>query len=68
MEEEPKASFSDLEMGKQLARKDAEIMWLRSSLVSLWTLARAENSPLTNSQVEIICKHMLDKYPPPAIK
>ena len=56
--------YLDLEMGKQLERKDAEIMWLRSSLVSLWVLARAENSPLTNAQVEIICKHMLDKYPP----
>ena len=52
-------------MAEELERKDAEIMWLRSSLVSLWTLAEAENSPLTLAQVAVICKHTLEKYPAP---
>lgn len=53
----------DWQTGRELERKDAEIMWLRSSLVSLWTLAAAENSPLTLDQVVVICKHTLEKYP-----
>lgn len=53
----------DLESGRELERRDAEIAWLKSSVVSLLILAEAENSPLTNAQVAIICKHTLAKYP-----
>lgn len=53
----------DWQTGRELERKDAEIAWYRSSLVSLLTLADADKSPLTLSQVAVICKHTLDKYP-----
>lgn len=53
----------DWATGRELERKDAEIMWLRSSLVSLLTLAEAEPSPLTNAQVATICRVTLDKHP-----
>lgn len=42
--------------------QEREIEWLRSSLVSLLTLAEAENSPLTNKQVASICKVALNKH------
>lgn len=47
---------------KAVEAKDAEIKWLRSSLVSLLTLAEAENSPLTNKQVASICKVALNNH------
>lgn len=46
----------DLQIGRDLERKDAEIAWLRSSLVALLTLAEADPSPLTNKQVATICR------------
>lgn len=42
---------------------EAEIMWLRSSLVSLLVLAEAKPSPLTNEQVATICRVTLSKRP-----
>lgn len=54
----------DLETGRDQERKDAEIEWLKSSLVSLMTLAEANPSPLTNAQVALICRVTLSKYPP----
>lgn len=53
----------DWETGRELERKDAEIDWLRSSLVSLLTLAEAQPSPLTNEQVASICRMALSKFP-----
>lgn len=41
--------------------RDVEILWLRSSLVTLMMLAAANPSPLTNEQVAAICKVTLDK-------
>lgn len=55
----------DLETGRDLERRDAEIAWLKSSLVSLMTLAEANPSPLTNAQVASICKVTLSKFPSP---
>lgn len=52
----------DLSTGRDLERKDAEIDWLKSSLVSLLVLAEADPSPLTNKQVATICRVTLDKY------
>lgn len=48
----------------ELERKDAEIAWLKSSLVSLLILAEAEQSPLTNAQVASICRTTLNKFSP----
>ena len=48
---------------KDLADKDTEILWYRSSLASLLMLAEAKDSPLTLSQVASICKHTLGKFP-----
>lgn len=45
--------------------RDAEIMWLRSSLVALLTLAKAEHSPLTNANVVSICEAALGKFDHP---
>lgn len=45
----------------QKVATEAENKWLRSSLVSLLTLAEAEKSPLTNKQVAAICKVALEK-------
>lgn len=48
--------------------KDAEIDWLKSSIVSLLTLADAKDSPLTNAQVATICRHTLARYCKNALK
>ena len=37
-----------------------KIEWFGSSLISLLTLAEAKPSPLTNEQVAMICRHVLD--------
>lgn len=55
----------DWDTGRQLERKDAEIMWLKSSLVTLSTLAKSDNSPLTLDQVAVICDRALARYSPP---
>lgn len=52
----------DWSTGRELERKDAEIEWLRSSLVALLTLAEAQPSPLTNNQVASICRVTLSKF------
>jgi hypothetical protein len=56
-------SDSDARRDEALDDAYVQITWLRSSLVSLWTLAEAENSPLTLEQVAMICKHTLNKFP-----
>ena len=50
---------ADWDIGRQLERRDAELMRYKSALVSLLTLAEADPSPLTNQQVAVICKHVL---------
>lgn len=55
----------DWQTGRELERKDAEIMWLKSSLVTLATLAKADKSPLTLDQVAVICDRALARYSPP---
>ena len=52
----------DWATGRELERKDAAIAWLRSSVVSLLTLAEAKPSPLTNEQVASICRVTLSKF------
>lgn len=48
--------------GRRYDEAADDIAWLRSSLVSLLTLAEAEKSPLTNSQVAAICKVALNRH------
>jgi hypothetical protein len=61
----PKQLAEQLGIAERAVReRAAEIAWLRSALVSLLALAEADNSPLTLSQVAVICKHTLAKYPP----
>lgn len=52
----------DWATGLEIERKDDELAWLRSTLVSLLALAEAENSPLTNKQVASICRVGLSKH------
>lgn len=44
-----------------IAEKNAELNWLRSSLVTLLNLAEAEKSPLNAEQVAAICKVALSQ-------
>lgn len=54
----------DLQSGREIERKDAEIAALRSTLASLLVLAEAESSPLTLGQIATICRFVLDKQSP----
>lgn len=55
-------SDSDARRDEALDAAHVEITRLRSSLVSLWSLAEAKDSPLTLEQVAIICKYTLNKF------
>lgn len=43
-------------------QKDKEIIWYKSTLVTLLTLARARSPNLTHEEIVKICEHTLSKY------